>query len=79
MPTITKTQAIEMYARFWAARYGSNAGSSARKMAKSLESKGDHDGLKAWNEVADVIDQQQQEKRPTARQEIVTVPSQNIS
>jgi hypothetical protein len=79
MPTITKTQAIEMYARFWAARYGSNASSSARKMAKSLESKGDHDGLKAWNEVADMIDQQQQEKRRTARQEIVTVPSQNIS
>jgi len=67
-----------MYARFWAARYGSNASSSARKMAKSLESKGDHDGVNAWNEVADVIDLQQ-EKRPSARQEIVTVPSQNIS
>ena len=47
-------------------------------MAKSLESKGDHDGVNAWNEVADVIDLQQ-EKRPSARQEIVTVPSQNIS
>jgi hypothetical protein len=67
-----------MYARFWAARYGSNASSSAGKMAKSLESKGDRDGVKASNEVADVIDQQQ-EKRPSARQEIVTVPSQNIS
>ena len=59
-----------MYARFWAARYGSNASSSARKMAKSLESKGDHDGLKAWNEVADVIDQQQQEKRVVVQFEI---------
>ena len=59
-----------MYARFLAARYGSNASSSARKMAKSLESKGDHDGLKAWNEVADVIDQQQQEKRVVVQFEI---------
>ena len=42
-------------------------------MAKSLELKGDYEGLKVWNEVADVIDKQQQEKRRTARQEIVTV------
>lgn len=73
MPTITKVQAVEMYARFWATRYGSIASSSARKMAKSLELKGDYEGLKVWNEVADVIDKQQQEKRRTARQEIVTV------
>ena len=62
MPTITKVQAIEMYARFWAARYGSNASISARKMAKSLESKDDHEGLRVWNDVADVIDRQQQDK-----------------
>jgi hypothetical protein len=79
MPTITKVQATEMYARFWAARYGSTASSSARKMANSLESKGDHEGLKVWNEVADVIDRQQQERRLASRQETLTAASQTPS
>ena len=41
MWVVTKTEAVEMDARFWAARYGSTASRSARKMADSLQSKGD--------------------------------------
>jgi hypothetical protein len=53
---VSKTEAVEMYARFWAARYGSTASKSARKMADSLASKGDLNGHHVWNEVANVIE-----------------------
>ena len=52
----TKAEAVEMYARFWATRYGTTASKSARRMAVSLEMKGDLEGHKVWSEVAEAID-----------------------
>ena len=72
---VSKTEAVEMYARSWSARYGSTASKSARKMADSLASKGDREGHGIWNEVANVIERQQQEKRRAGRQEMVMTPS----
>jgi hypothetical protein len=71
----TKAEAVEMYARFWAGRYGSTASSSARKMASRLERKGDLDGHKIWNEVADAIDRREQNKRWFKISETVTAVS----
>jgi hypothetical protein len=61
----TKTEAVEMYARFWAARYGHTASVSAREMAISFKMKGDLEGHKVWIEVADTIERLRQEKRQT--------------
>jgi hypothetical protein len=60
---VTKSEAVEMYARFFGTRHGSSASNLARKTANSLETKGDLDGHKVWNEVADMIDRHQQERR----------------
>jgi len=74
---VTKAEAIEMYARYWSTRFGSTASSSARKMANSLEKKGDLDGHRVWNEVADTIDKHHHEKRRQLRNEAVTPASQS--
>jgi hypothetical protein len=60
---VTKSEAVEMYARFFGTRHGSSASKLARKTANSLEMKGDLDGHRVWNEVADTIDRHQQEWR----------------
>lgn len=67
----TKTETVEMYARFWVSRYGYSASTSARKMAASLKNKGDLGGYKAWNEVADVIDRRKQNEHRAIHQEDV--------
>jgi len=79
MWTITKAEAIEMYARFWTARYGITASGSARRMAKSFESKGDRAGNEAWTQVAEAIDRRQHEHRQARRQDTVTPPSRPTS
>lgn len=53
---ITHDEAIEMYARFWAARHGVNATKAAREAAKAFERRGDVEGLTAWTEVAERIE-----------------------
>jgi len=63
----TKPETIEMYARFWMARYGHSASSSARKMAKSLREIDDPGGEEAWNAVADAIERRQQNKHRVSR------------
>jgi hypothetical protein len=60
---ITETEAVEIYARYFAARHSSAASQRARETASSLQSKGDLNGHKIWNEVADTIDRHQQERR----------------
>ena len=79
MWTITKAEAIEMYARFWTARYGTTASGSARRMAKSFEEKGDQKGNEAWTQVADAIERRQHEQRQARRQETVTPRSRLTS
>jgi hypothetical protein len=71
----TKVEAVEMYARHWAARFGTAASKSAREMAASLEQMGDADGHKAWNDVAEVIERRERDKRGTTHQESVTAAS----
>ena len=60
---VTKDEAVEMYARYFAARHKSGASERARKEANSFKGKGDLAGHKIWNEVADTIDRHQQYKR----------------
>lgn len=60
---ITRNEAVEMYARFLQARHKNVASKLARKTANSLESRGDLDGHRIWNEVADVIDRRDQGSR----------------
>ena len=50
--------------RMFRARHGRAASKVARKTAMSLESQGDLEGHDVWNEVADAIDREQQDKRP---------------
>jgi hypothetical protein len=64
---VTREEAVEMYARYWAARFGNTAGGSARKMADALKLKGDLEGQNVWNAVADAIDRHRQEKRTGVR------------
>jgi hypothetical protein len=71
----TRIEAVEIYAQFWTGRYGMTASSSARKMANRLERKGDLDGHKIWNEVADVIDRREKIKTRLTVLENVTAVS----
>lgn len=56
MMWITRDEALDMYARFWAAHHGSSAVQVARETAKSHERRGDDEGRIVWNEVADRIE-----------------------
>jgi hypothetical protein len=71
----TKTEAVEMYARFWVPRYGHTASVSAREMAVSLKKNGDLGGHKVWIEVAEAIDHRVKDKRRPTHQEAVTAVS----
>jgi hypothetical protein len=51
----TRDDAVVMYARFCAARYGVSAYAKVRWQATQLARKGDFSGEKIWNEVADEI------------------------
>ena len=63
----TEQEAVEMYARFLSARYGRTASASARKMARSLEQKGDRRGYEIWNGVAEAVEKFQRDKSGTLR------------
>jgi len=60
---VTQDEAIEMYARMFTARHGNAASKLARKTAHSLETQGDLEGHKVWNEVADRIDRNRRDER----------------
>ena len=53
---ITADEAVEMYARFLAARYGRPASKRARERAIPLRRDGDAQGYEIWNKVADTVD-----------------------
>ena len=71
----TKSEAVEMYAQFWASRYGQTASVSARAIADSHQKKGDLGGHKVWIEVAEAIDHRVKDKRRPTYQEPVTAAS----
>ena len=54
---ITQDEAIEMYARFCRARYGPDATQVVTLRANALAKQGDLEGKKAWDAVADKIQQ----------------------
>jgi hypothetical protein len=63
-----RTRAIRMYARFCLAYYGTTAGVKAKDKARALARKGDSEGCRVWNEVADEIEKaQDRRRRPTFR------------
>ena len=53
----TQDEAVELYARFLAARHGSAAERHARRTAERLQAEGDHAGHAIWSRVADVVEQ----------------------
>lgn len=52
----TTKDAVEIYARFCQARFGSKASEEVRNRAKRLQQQGDLDGYKIWNQVAAEIE-----------------------
>lgn len=59
MMWVTHQDAIEMYARFCRAHYGTTASEMVRAKAMDLEKRGDQEGLRVWNEVAEEIEKRQ--------------------
>jgi len=57
---ITTDQAIEIYARFCAARYGANAKRMAAERAAELGGIGDDEGERVWRAVNQKIEAQNQ-------------------
>ena len=53
---ITLDEAIEMYARYCNARFGAAATEKVKATARNLREKGDLDGHRIWNQVADRIE-----------------------
>ena len=51
----TQEEAVEMYARFLAARYGKAARQHARETADRLLGEGDFAGYAIWSRVADSV------------------------
>lgn len=53
---VTLDQAIDIYARAWRARYGkSGAVTKALKTAEHLRGRGDRDGARVWERVAERV------------------------
>jgi hypothetical protein len=63
---ITSDEAVVMFARYCAARFGGAASQKARAKAKALHRRGDVHGHEVWNQVADEIDKGAKSK-PRAR------------
>lgn len=55
---ITTDQAVEMYARFCAARYGANATRLAAERAAELGHAGDDEGERVWRAVKSKLEAQ---------------------
>src|SRR5215831_279002 len=53
----TEDEAVQLYARFLAARHGSAAEHHARRTAERLQAEGDHAGHAIWSRVADAVEQ----------------------
>lgn len=52
----TQDEAVEMYARFLAARHGGAAARLARKTAENFQTTGDSDGHTIWSHVANAVE-----------------------
>jgi hypothetical protein len=66
----TQEEVVEMYARHFEALHRSGAAALARDTAAALEAKGDSDGHKIWNEVADAIDRLSQTNRIASQRQL---------
>jgi len=61
----TQDEAVEMFARFLAARHGSAAAKYARKTAERLQEKGDSAGYAIWGRVANSVEDRVKQKTVT--------------
>jgi len=59
---ITQDEAVVMFARYCRARFGKAASQQVRAKAKALRKRGDIEGWRVWNKVAQEI-----EKLPVSR------------
>lgn len=65
----TRNEPVEMFARHFEARYRSGSAMRARRTAAAMKAKGDYDGHKIWNDVADMIDLLRQPERIALRRQ----------
>jgi hypothetical protein len=65
----TKAEAVEMFALHLEARYRSGSLKRARKTAEVMKAKGDHEGHKIWNDVADRVEHLRQTERIALRRQ----------
>jgi hypothetical protein len=56
-----------MFARHFESRFRSGSAPRARETAATMKAKGDHQGHRIWNEVADRIDHLRQHERVARR------------
>lgn len=62
---ITSDEAVVMFARYCRARFGETASQKVRAKAQALHKRGDIEGHKVWNKVADEIEKRsKQHPRP---------------
>jgi hypothetical protein len=61
---ITADEAVVMFARYCSARFGEKATQKVRAKAQALQKRGDIEGHKVWNQVADEI---QKRSKPRSR------------
>lgn len=54
---ITSNEAVEMFARYYKARFRARAGTLARQRAAELEASGDMEGERVWTAVSQKIDE----------------------
>jgi hypothetical protein len=63
---ITPEQAIEMFARYCRARFGNAAVEQVRAKAEAMQKRGDVEGCRVWNQVADEIEKTKSRPRRRA-------------
>ena len=56
---VTSDQAVSMFARYCRARFGKKALHKVKAKATALHKRGDLEGHRVWNRVADEIDRHQ--------------------
>jgi hypothetical protein len=65
MRSLTRDEAIEMYAQFLTTHHGAGAAKVARNKAQALAQCGDTDGVTVWTKLADVIESNTPRKKKT--------------
>jgi len=63
----TEEDAVQIFARHFEAKHRGGSATLARETAGRLKERGDHEGYKIWNRVADKIENLRQDRRLVQR------------